>query len=1250
MYRAAVQHNKGVVLQGLAESLEGLSRQKALQAALTCHEDAIMIYLQGNDTLSWAREQGERGNVLNELSNLFKGAKKLEILHAALDAYDAALTIYTCEATPAEWAMVQNNKGNTLYSLADLLKGAETLQASLTCCNDALKVYNRQEVPALWATTQNTRGNTLRALAELQGGVERAETLRLSIACFDAALLEYQRGGMSTPWAKTRHNKAIALYLQAQLLSGMERIEVLQAAIACYDDALTLYTREATPTPWAMILNNKSIVLHSLAELLGGRNCIEVLRTAINCCDDALSVFTYEGAPDSWAMVQSNKGDGLRHLARWLNGAERTEALYLAITCYDAAFTVYTREGASGDWARTQNNKGVALRNLARLLTGTERVEKLRAAIVCYDDALIERQREVTPLDWAATQSSKGNVLSDLAELLKGGERARTLQAAIACFDMALRERRREVSPGNWAKTQNSKGVTLRHLARLLEEAEQREMLQGAITCFDEALLECHREDAPVDWAMVQSNKGVVLSDLAELLEGSEKIKMLEGAIACFDAALLQYRRDIAPIDWALSQNNKGNVLCDLAQMLDDIQRAQVMQTAISCIDASLTIYTREVLPVDHHRITQSMGMLLFKDGDWLNAARYLGKALDALDDLFTLEVTSRGRQATLITSADLTAHLAYALVRAGGTTNAWQAAEALERGRARATGEAMARQEAQLVAAQRLAPELLERFREASHRLAAITLKNSVPTITLETMSITEGTAETQVPLELAAMSVLYEQLAGYAEAREARTAYDEVVAIIRQEMPDFLRQDGVFEGATKDLRADERLAYVATTPTGAVSLLIGASGDGHDRFTMERLWDERLTSTLVTHLLVGSPGGDGKQQGASIGLLTAQAHGGRLRRALRASMQTLGAFDGVLTRLATCCRAASVRRLVCVPCGLLGLLPLHAALVPISSTSELTEPLVDVVQVSYAPSARIWARGRRRAINSPVEKTDALIVGDPQPQSRGTPPLPGARDEAQAISALMPQTIRGRVSMLTGEVATLSGVLDVLRGQCATLTHAHFACHGLAELSNPQASGMLLAHGARLMARDLLAPTAAHFARLRLVALSACRTALVGTELPDEAIGLPAAWLQAGAECVLASLWPISDSKTLAMMTKFYELHLLDGCEPVDALWLAQRWLRGLPGWQEDCRAAGAVRAAEGPEASGVISALNLAREEAVLRDDLEDRDGDQHGGDAMAAEIPDEKTTARRGDGVKQQNEQYAQHWAAFVIYGS
>src|SRR5207237_9960778 len=158
------------------------------------------------------------------------------------------------------------------------------------------------------------------------------------------------------------------------------------------------------------------------------------------------------------------------------------------------------------------------------------------------------------------------------------------------------------------------------------------------------------------------------------------------------------------------------------------------LHAAVACYDAALSVYTREVLPVDHHRVAQAAGRLLFEEGDWQEAARYLATALDALDDLFALEVTAQGRRGMLKVGGDLTAYLAYALVRAGGAEVARQAAEALERGRARATGEAVARQEAQLAAAERLAPDVLKAFREASDRLAAIAL--------------TEGTVRTFPPL----------------------------------------------------------------------------------------------------------------------------------------------------------------------------------------------------------------------------------------------------------------------------------------------------------------------------------------------------------------------------------------------------------------------------------------------------------------------------------------------------------------------
>ena len=79
---------------------------------------------------------------------------------------------------------------------------------------------------------------------------------------------------------------------------------------------------------------------------------------------------------------------------------------------------------------------------------------------------------------------------------------------------------------------------------------------------------------------------------------------------------------------------------------------------------------------------------------------------------------------------------------------------------------------------------------------------------------------------------------------------------------------------------------------------------------------------------------------------------------------------------------------------------------------------------------------------------------------------------------------------------------------------------------------------------------------------------------------------WLQAGAAGVLASLWPVSDRVTLALMTKVYELLWLDQLSPGDALWLAQRWLRGLPTWRQDMERAGAPQGARGPEVADALA----------------------------------------------------------------
>jgi CHAT domain-containing protein len=132
------------------------------------------------------------------------------------------------------------------------------------------------------------------------------------------------------------------------------------------------------------------------------------------------------------------------------------------------------------------------------------------------------------------------------------------------------------------------------------------------------------------------------------------------------------------------------------------------------------------------------------------------------------------------------------------------------------------------------------------------------------------------------------------------------------------------------------------------------------------------------------------------------------------------------------------------------------------------------------------------------------------------------------------------------------------------AAYRYLHFATHATLDTERPELSALVLS---AFRPSGAIRPAylyAYEIYRLRLnaelVVLSACETGL-GREVRGEGVvGLGRAFLFAGADSVLVSLWRVEDRATALLMERFYRGLLVEGQSPAAALRRAQASL-----WRE-------------------------------------------------------------------------------------
>jgi CHAT domain-containing protein len=261
--------------------------------------------------------------------------------------------------------------------------------------------------------------------------------------------------------------------------------------------------------------------------------------------------------------------------------------------------------------------------------------------------------------------------------------------------------------------------------------------------------------------------------------------------------------------------------------------------------------------------------------------------------------------------------------------------------------------------------------------------------------------------------------------------------------------------------------------------------------------------------------------------------------------------------------------RRVVFVPDDALHIVPFAALPWAAGAESPLT---VERAEVSVMPSTLFITRPHAsRATRDSLPHLE--LIGDPvlQPaewarKCRATPArpvmtvnslprLPGSRDEITSIAELARRSMPGSRIGTHLECDATPRALREAAAEHPTLLH--IATHGYVDAYRPRLSALVLTPdpdsntgAATVGLLEILQMKIAS----RLVVLSACDTSR-GRLLPGEGVLGPAqAFLQAGAQSVVASSWRIPDAETASFMRSFYRYLLVEHLPAAAALRHAQ------------------------------------------------------------------------------------------------
>jgi CHAT domain-containing protein/tetratricopeptide (TPR) repeat protein len=1088
---------------------------------------------------------------------------------------DSILPSLHPEQTPYLWAQAH------WMRVAFILEGSDYHQEALADCTTALSVVQQETMPEAWAGLVLARGviqmsivsnDTSHSLSPDQRQLYARQALQDLAACECSyvgrddrqlewgmlciyraiALAEEAKSAGWTPerFAQvqadfagglplvTRHGtlqqRVLAHLCRATILSTYhqpDRQAAIKRAIEDCDTVITLTSARSSPTQaeyWAEALVVRAMAWAERIDLAPGEN----LARAISDLTQALSVYTRTNYPQNWARTLINRGGIYIQWAQEDISENQEQALR------DVNDVLSLPEHQI-----SQEIAGKALLNRSHcymIRTQGVRTQNQRQALNDCQAALALFRESGCCLDEAAALNSRGVIYLQRLE----GILSENLRQAVADFDAALAILSASDTPLFWAQTlinraiarrkqagtlgyYNYRGVGIHTLIQRIfnqhsESAlkmlgEHQQLLDLALADFSAALTVLERSVTPALWAKALQERGITyIFQTQEYLTG-EREEIIRRGIFDVEQALAVISRSATPYDWATARMNRAVLYAELVtkENLEDANHA------LADIEQALEIFTPRVTPARHRQAQCLRAEIFFKLGQWSQVHQALRAAREAERDLVASASGSQEQTDIIaeLSPLDVSVRDAWALLQMQPVDGA-AIAVVLEEGRALAARIAF---DLDTIRLQTYPPG------EARDRMKTfLAARQNLRKLQFQTVQ-RQATSDAQEQINV------------------AYNAFDRARKAIRQhDNPDFMTPLPTLQGIVDALQTpDEALVYLVAgsviTSIGGMALLVTRDAEGQPRSVRPMPLPEFHEWKLFDLLEI--------EKGKTPLINTEEA---------LVSLGEMG-LELVVARLVE----EGIHTLRLIPYGWLGLFPWPAVLIPCADGQRrhLSELFGEVTVV---PAARTLQIAQQRLASRGLQRRTLLIAGNPEPH----PPhedLPYALAEATAVQRIARAHghAQAHIHSLLPTQLTRQCLIDAL----PQASYAHLAVHAAYCAEDPRRSRLLLADIAPgdVQARSLflgeILDGRVDLGGMRLLILSACETSVIDMQrVPNEALGLAAGFLQAGAAAVIAALWPVDDLATFLLMTRFAQ-HYLDVqglWSPARALAAAQHWLR--------------------------------------------------------------------------------------------